>query len=72
MAATPAAKAQLRQRLRPLLAALPAATVETQSSLVTQTVLGLEQYRRATNVCIYLHMSGEVMTHRLVEAVFRD
>ncbi|KAJ1989587.1 hypothetical protein H4R33_002007 [Dimargaris cristalligena] len=67
-----AAKKQLRQELRKKLATIGPSAIEAQSVVVTRQVLALPQYSQARRVCVYLHMSKEVTTNGIVEAIFRD
>ncbi len=63
-----AAKRELRKRMRALRAAIPASAIQARSAALTDRVLALAQWKRATVVALFHSLPDEVQTDALVAA----
>jgi 5-formyltetrahydrofolate cyclo-ligase len=65
-------KAQLRHRLRQILARMPAAVREQKSLQICSLLLGAEEYEKASVVMLFLSMSEEVDTTPILQDAWRQ
>jgi 5-formyltetrahydrofolate cyclo-ligase len=64
-------KRRLRQRMRRMLAAMPAGTAARKSQAACRALLELEEFKAAGVVMLYVPLSGELDTTRIGQAALR-
>ncbi|KAJ9264897.1 hypothetical protein DTO212C5_6883 [Paecilomyces variotii] len=73
MAALQTAKKDLRRKVRDVLLTLPKDSIASQSTIVTNQLLSLPEYRNAKRIGVYLSMpSGEISTTSIVQNALKS